>query len=88
MNRTGAVAASVAVVQVLYTVRSERMLMEQLEYNLLLRWFVGLTWMTKYGATSISKNRDRLLGGDIGKIFSSRMLSCADSTSCRTSISG
>src|SRR4051795_8876883 len=58
--------------QVLYTVRSERMLMEQLEYNLLFRWFVGLNmdegvWV----ATVFSKNRDRLLAGDIaGKFFS------------------
>src|SRR3954451_16308968 len=58
--------------QVLYTIRSERMLMEQLEYNLLFRWFVGLNmdegvWVP----TVFSKNRDRLLAGDIaGKFFS------------------
>jgi transposase len=56
--------------QVLYTVRSERMLMEQLEYNLLFRWFVGLNmdepvWV----ATVFSKNRDRLLEGDIAERF-------------------
>ena len=49
-------------VQILYSVRSERMLMEQLEYNLLFRWFVGLeiddpVWVP----TVFSKNRDRLL---------------------------
>jgi transposase len=56
--------------QVLYTVRSERMLMEQLEYNLLFRWFVGLNmdegvWV----ATVFTKNRDRLLEGDVAEKF-------------------
>src|SRR5450756_1294788 len=56
--------------QVLYTVRSERLLMEQLEYNLLFRWFVGLNmdepvWVP----TVFSKNRDRLLEGDIADRF-------------------
>src|SRR5471032_3221528 len=56
--------------QVLYTIRSERMLMEQLEYNLLFRWFVGLNmdepvWVP----TVFSKNRDRLLEGDIADRF-------------------
>src|SRR4051794_16185665 len=57
--------------QVLYTVRSERMLMEQLEYNLLLRWFVGLNMdEAVWVPTVFSKNRDRLLEGDIaGKFF-------------------
>lgn len=49
----------------LYSIRSERLLMEQLEYNLLFRWFVGLNmdepvWMP----TVFSKNRDRLLEGE------------------------
>jgi len=56
--------------QVLYTVRSERLLMEQLEYNLLFRWFVGLNmdepvWVP----TVFSKNRDRLLEGDVAEKF-------------------
>jgi transposase len=56
--------------QVLYSIRSERMLMEQLEYNLLFRWFVGLNmdepvWV----ATVFSKNRDRLLKGHIAEKF-------------------
>jgi transposase len=56
--------------QVLYTVRSERMLMEQLEYNLLFRWFVGLNmdegvWVP----TVFTKNRDRLLEGDVAEKF-------------------
>src|SRR5437762_14181073 len=52
--------------QVLYSVRSERMLMEQLEYNLLFRWFVGLGMDDAVWApTTFTKNRDRLLDGDI-----------------------
>src|SRR5262245_34062802 len=56
--------------QVLYTIRSERQLMEQLDYNLLFRWFVGLgiddaVW----SATTFSKNRDRLLEGEIAAAF-------------------
>src|SRR3954449_12496275 len=57
-------------VQVLYTVRSERMLMEQLQYNLLFRWFVGMNmdepvWVP----TVFSKNRDRLMEGDVAEKF-------------------
>jgi len=57
--------------QVLYTIRSERMLMEQLEYNLLFRWFVGLNMdESVWVPTVFTKNRDRLWNGDIaGKFF-------------------
>jgi transposase len=56
--------------QALYTIRSERQLMEQLDYNLLFRWFVGLgiddpVWVP----TTFTKNRDRLLEGDIAAAF-------------------
>jgi transposase len=56
--------------QILYTIRSERLLMEQLQYNLLFRWFVGLNmdepvWV----ATVFTKNRDRLLEGEIASLF-------------------
>src|SRR3954465_15598027 len=61
--------------QVLYTVRSERMLMEQLEYNLLFRWFVGLNMdETVWVPTVFSKNRDRLLEGDIAEKFFAHVL--------------
>jgi len=61
--------------QVLYTVRSERQLMEQLDYNLLFRWFVGLgvddaVWVP----TVFSKNRDRLLEGEIAQAFFTAVL--------------
>jgi len=61
--------------QAFYTIRSERQLMEQLNYNLLFRWFVGLSvddpvWVP----TVFSKNRDRLLEGDIAAAFMSAVL--------------
>lgn len=57
-------------VQMLYSIRSERMLMEQLEYNLLFRWFVGLSANEPvWHATVFSKNRDRLLEGAVAEEF-------------------
>ena len=59
--------------QVLYTIRSERQLMEQLDYNLLFRWFVGLGMDDAvWSPTTFSKNRDRLLDGDIARPSSRR----------------
>lgn len=56
--------------QVLYTVRSERLLMEQLDYNLLFRWFVGLNMDDAvWDASTFSKNRDRLLEGEVAQVF-------------------
>jgi transposase len=56
--------------QVLYTVRSERLLMEQLDYNLLFRWFVGLNLDEPvWDASVFSKNRERLLEGEIAEGF-------------------
>ena len=61
--------------QVLYSVRSERLLMEQLDYNLLFRWFVGLSMDDEiWDATVFSKNRDRLLEGDVARAFFERVL--------------
>src|SRR5450432_2224983 len=58
------------VLQVLYSIRSERMLMEQLEYNLLFRWFVGLNMdEAVWVPTVFTKNRDRLLEGDVAEKF-------------------
>jgi transposase len=62
--------------QAFYTVRSERLLIEQLEYNLLFRWFVGLSMDERvWDATVFSKNRDRLLDGDIARLFLAEVLS-------------
>src|SRR5664279_4352374 len=56
--------------QVFYSVRSERLLMEQLNYNLLFRWFVGLSMDEPvWDPTVFSKNRQRLLDGDIARVF-------------------
>jgi len=56
--------------QALYTIRSERQLMEQLDYNLLFRWFVGLSIDARvWSHSTFSKNRDRLLRGDIAQHF-------------------
>jgi transposase len=66
------------VLQMLYTVRSERMLMEQLEYNLLFRWFVGLNMTDDvWHPTVFSKNKDRLLGNDIARLFFEKVLESA-----------
>jgi transposase len=62
-------------VQLLYTVRSERMLMEQLNYNLLFRWFVGLTMDDEvWDATVFTKNRDRLMEADVARLFFEKVL--------------
>ena len=56
--------------QCLYTVRSERLLMEQLDYNLLFRWFVGLNMDDPiWDFTVFSKNRERLLEADVARAF-------------------
>lgn len=56
--------------QVLYTVRSERLLMEELDYNLLFRWFVGMNMDEEvWHPTVYTKNRDRLLEADVAKKF-------------------
>src|SRR5213596_1518335 len=70
---------SALLLQVFYGIRSERQLMEQLDYNLLYRWFVGLqpddpVWVP----TVFTKNRDRLLEGDIAAAFLREVLRLAD----------
>lgn len=57
-----------ALLQVLYSIRSERMLMEDLRYNMLYRWFVGLSMEEEvWDATVFSKNRERLLKGNVAQ---------------------
>src|SRR5450432_4058069 len=54
----------------LYSIRSERLLMEEMDYNLLFRWFVGLNADDAvWDATVFTKNRDRLLQADVAKQF-------------------
>jgi transposase len=64
--------------QVLYTIRSERQLVEQLQYNLLFQWFVGLSLDDAvWDATTFTKNRDRLLVGEIADAFFQEVLAAA-----------
>lgn len=62
-------------IQVLYTIRSERMLMEQLDYNLLFRWFVGLGMDDEvWHPTTFTQNRERLLEQEISRKFFDQIL--------------
>jgi transposase len=66
---------SALLLQVLYSVRSERQLMEQLDYNLLFRWFVGLSPDDPiWDPTVFTKNRDRLQEGDVFQKFMTKLL--------------
>ena len=61
--------------QILYTVRSERLLMEQLNYNLLFRWFVGMGMdEVVWHHAVFSKNRERLLNEEVAEVFFQRVL--------------
>src|SRR6478752_6491308 len=61
--------------QAFYTIRSERQLMEQMDYNLLFRWFVGLSMDAPiWDVTVFTKNRERLLAGDIAAKFLAAVL--------------
>ena len=64
--------------QAFYSVRSERQLMEQLDYNLLFRWFVGLSLDAEvWDVTVFTKNRERLIEGDIAGKFMAAVLNQA-----------
>ena len=66
--------------QMLYSVRSERLLMEEIDYSMLFRWFVGLNLDEEvWDATSFTKNRDRLLEADVAKEFLQRVVEQARS---------
>jgi Transposase domain (DUF772) len=61
--------------QMFYSIRSERLLMEELDYNLLFRWFVGLNADDEvWDPTVFTKNRDRLLEADVAKEFLLRVV--------------
>jgi transposase len=65
--------------QVFYSIRSERMLMEQMEYNLLFRWFVGMGVNEDvWDPTSFTQNRDRFLAGDVAEGFFALVVAQAD----------
>jgi transposase len=64
--------------QIFYSIRSERMLIEQLEYNLLFRWFVGMEMDEPvWNHAVFSKNRERLLNQDVAQTFFGRVLTQA-----------
>jgi transposase len=64
--------------QMLYSIRSERLLMEEMDYNLLFRWFVGLNADDEvWDATTFTKNRDRLLEADVAKEFLAQVVAQA-----------
>src|SRR5437868_15419610 len=66
---------SALLLQVFYSIRSERQLMEQLDYNLLFRWFVGLSPDNPiWDATVFTKNRERLQEGDVFQKFMAKLL--------------
>src|ERR1044071_5872952 len=57
-------------IQMLYSVRSERLLMEEIDYSVLFRWFVGMNLDEPvWDVTVFTKNRDRLLDGDVAREF-------------------
>ena len=61
--------------QIFYSVRSERMLIEQLQYNLLFRWFVGMEMdEAVWNHAVYSKNRERLLNEEVAETFFQRVL--------------
>jgi len=65
--------------QIFYSIRSERLLMEQLDYNLLFRWFVGMDMDEPiWDATVFTKNRDRLLNQDMARSFFGRVVERAE----------
>jgi transposase len=58
------------ILQMLYSIRSERLLMEEIDYSILFRWFVGLNLDDEvWDATVFTKNRDRLLEAEVAKLF-------------------
>src|SRR3989441_5916510 len=66
--------------QMLYSIRSERLLMEEIDYSMLFRWFVGLNLDEEvWDATTFTKNRDRLLEAEVAKEFLAQVVAQARS---------
>jgi transposase len=64
--------------QMLYSIRSERLLMEEIDYSMLFRWFVGLNLDEEvWDATTFTKNRDRLLEAEVAKLFLAQVVAQA-----------
>ncbi len=65
-----------SLLQVIYTIRSERQLVEQIDFNLLFRWFVGLSMDERvWDHSTFSQNRDRLFNQDVARLFFQRIQS-------------
>src|SRR5712692_3046936 len=65
-------------IQMLYSIRSERLLMEEIDYSVLFRWFVGMNMDEEvWDATTFTKNRDRLLDADVAREFLTQVLNQA-----------
>src|SRR6478736_3208650 len=65
-------------IQMLYSIRSERLLMEEIDYSVLFRWFVGMNLDEEvWDPTVFTKNRDRLLDGDVAREFLCEVVSQA-----------
>src|SRR4051812_8553696 len=72
-----------ALLQAFFSVRSERLLMEQIDYNLLFRWFVGLPLDAPvWHATVFTHNRDRLLEAEVARDFLAALWGCRRSRRC------
>lgn len=64
-----------SILQILYSIRSERQLMEEIEFNILFRWFVGLGLDAPvWDHSTFTKNRDRLLESDIARLFFAKVV--------------
>jgi transposase len=71
------------VLQMLYSIRSERLLVEEIEYSILFRWFVGLNLDEEvWDATVFTKNRDRLLEADVAQRFLAQVVELAREKGC------
>src|SRR5689334_4500797 len=73
--------------QVLFTIRSERQLVEHLQYNLLYKWFLDLGIQeTVWNASTFSKNRDRFLNGEVAQVFFARGCGGISGHKCRSAL--
>lgn len=64
-----------SILQILYSIRSERQLMEQIDFSILFRWFVGISLDAPvWDHSTFTKNRDRLLQSDIARLFFSKVV--------------
>jgi transposase len=71
------------VLQMLYSIRSERLLMEEIDYSILFRWFVGLNLDEEvWDATVFTKNRDRLLEAEVAQLFLAEVVEQARQKGC------